>query len=187
MYKFAILSILTITMLTFLGCQDRPEDITQSIEKQHMQTTDGIEPLHPSNKDQNKTRRDISQDAVSYASEFGFYLNQLYAHLEPLNSLFYTERPTEKDTHEAREHVQKAQDWSEYILSLNTPPVFENLFIAHTSTLVELDSLMQSLDDMDLEDEIDFRRARLYYENTIIAVKSMEREYKGVLEEEGIK
>ncbi|MDE5411836.1 hypothetical protein [Alkalihalobacterium chitinilyticum] len=187
MQKLAILIVLTVTMLTFTACQDRPEDITQSIEKQHMRGADGIEPLHPSNKDQNKTRRDVTENAVSYASEFGYYLNQLYAHLEPLNNLFYTENPTETDVHEAREHVQNAQDWSEYILSLDTPPEFVNLYIGHSSTLLELDSLMKSLEDMDLNDEVDFRRARLYYENTIIAVKSMEREYKGVLEEHGIK
>lgn len=187
MHKLALLIVLTVTMSTFIGCQDRPEDITQSIEKQHMRATDGFEPLHPSNKDQNKTRRDVTQSAVSYASEFGFYLTQLYAHLEPLNNLFYTEKPTEKDVRDAREDVRKAQDWSEYIISLDTPPEFENLYTVHSSTLLELDSLMKSLEDMDLNDEVDFRRARLYYENSIIAVKSMEREYKGVLEEQGIK
>ncbi|WP_209122666.1 hypothetical protein [Alkalihalobacillus sp. BA299] len=182
-----IIIILLICMLVAVGCQDRPEDITQSIEKQQMLTTDGIEPIHPSNKDQNKTRRDVSESIVSYAEEFGFYLNQLYTHLENLNELFYIEQPTENDAKKAIEHVRTAQDWSEYILNLNYPKEFENLHKVHISTLIELDSLMTSLENMDVNNDIHFRRARLYYENSIIALKSMEREYRGILEENGIK
>ncbi|WP_078428441.1 hypothetical protein [Alkalihalobacterium alkalinitrilicum] len=187
MNKHFFICVLLISLLTAVGCQDRPEEITQSIEKQQMQTSDGIEPIHPSNKDQNKTRRDVQQTTVSYAEEFGFYLNQLYIHLENLNDLFYTDNPTENDANEAREHVRKAQDWSEYILNLNYPDEFEALRKVHISTLIELESLMTSLENMDVNNDTHFRRARLYYENSIIALKSMEREYKGVLEEYGIK
>lgn len=178
--------ILLCLLLSFTACQqEQGQDIARSIDHLQMEETEGIVPV-PSNKEQNKRRVNTEQATVTYAEHFGYYLDQVYLKLDEMKELFY-ENVSNEELQVAKSKVNQVQQLSDQHITLLKPEQFEGLHLVHISFLVELESLASSLENFDVNNETHLRRARLYYENAVIALKQMEREFKTVLEEQGIK
>ncbi|WP_096200841.1 hypothetical protein [Bacillus sp. FJAT-45350] len=187
--KKTILSIITLSLICILsiGCNgnDQANDIAQSIERQNTEKrTTVIEP--PSVKQQNKQRVNVPQEMEEYADEFGYYLDQFYLAIDEMRTFFFEDRNNQKRVDESLTLIRSINEHADKILHLRTPHEFEGLHEVHMSALIELDSLEDELASIDVNNEKQIQMARTYYENTVISLKQMQREYKEVLEEFGI-
>ncbi|MBU8908049.1 hypothetical protein [Desertibacillus haloalkaliphilus] len=190
-----ILILLCIALLA-VGCaEDNAQNIAQDMKTAYNDRhTSPNEEGHslivpePSNKEQNKFRVHASNDVVTYADEFGFYLDTFYMRMKDLSSIFNDNNVNGQQLEQGRASLQELQQLSDEMLSMEVPSEFEGLHQIHMSALIELDALTMTLSDAvatNNTQEID--ESMIYYENTVIALKQMEREYKIILEELGIK
>lgn len=187
MRKFPIMWLLmTIIMLTGCG-QSRIEDLAKDIDRTNQIEKQEKHTLLPSNKEQNRQKNHVDPQIQSYADEYGYQLDQMYLMLLDMKPLFYSEQVKQEDLNNAKDKVKQIQELSKKMQEMPPSIEFKDLYLTHVPLDIELNSLHLSLEDFDINNEVHFRRARLYYEAVVTTQKLLEAEYLIILEELGIK
>ena len=174
------------TLLVTSCVNNQADDIARSIEDLQFNDHDGL--LHDSNmKEQNKERVRVELNTATYADEFGYYLDKFYVYMRDIRDFFYSTSQTNEDVQKVLQTLDKIETLRDSTLELVLPEEFIGLHHVHMAALIEFDSLKTTIETMETPDHTEMVQARVFYENTIISLKQMEREYKEVLMELGLK
>ncbi|WP_227936277.1 DUF6376 family protein [Alkalihalobacillus deserti] len=172
-------------LLTSCGA-DSEADIANDVEAQQLNTERlGLEP--PNIKGQNQERLPQDERQTKYANEAGFYLAETASLLENMTTLFQQNQANQESLNATISTLDQIRRKSEEFIKLERPEPFDGFHNVHLSTLVELDALRRILEDMkEPIHPLQVTNARVYYENSVMSHKLMEREFLSVTEELGI-
>ncbi|UOE92228.1 hypothetical protein [Alkalihalobacillus sp. LMS39] len=183
-----LLFALVVTFMFLSGCgQDQGSDIVRSMEDEQQQgdPLDFVE--RPSIKEQNRERQPVDGETVSYADQFGYFLTTFYGHITNMKPYFYEDQGDEQLLQNVKNELQAIKKKSDVIYQMPVPEVFQGLHLNHETTRIELNLFQEKMEQQDLPAGDEFEQHRLYYENVVINLKQMEREYNRVIEEVGMK
>ena len=176
-----VLSLILASCGTYSG-----KDIAKSIDKIQTEETQSWIPL-PSNRLVNKENKPENVAVKEYCEQFGYYLKQFNKHIEQMNDFFYAGKKDENTFSIVKQHVQSLHTLSDQMTSIKRPNELLGLDEVNLTTLYEMDLLTSALEEMNLNDERSFQRAKLHYANTVISLSMTEREYLSILTEYGLK
>lgn len=176
-----------LALILLAGCQTYSgKDIAKSIEKISTEETQQYIPL-PSNRRINQEKNRSNEALSTYSNQFGYYLNQFGKQVEEMSDFFYEHKPNEASLKKTKQHLETLTTLSDEISSHKVPKEFSGLSTIHTSMLRELNYLKSSIKEVELDDEQSFQRAKYHFENTVISLGLVEREYLMIHTNYGLK
>lgn len=187
MKKISSYMAISLLLSVLTGCGTYSgKDIAKSIEKISIEETQNYIPL-PSNRRVNEEKKRGNKEVSTYSEQFGYYLKQFNNKVEQMNDFFYAENPTETSLENVKQRVHQIQSLSDEMTSYKVPKELIGLDNVHKSTLLQLNLLAASIEEVNLQDVETYRRAKSHFENTVISLSLTEREYLTILTDYGLK
>lgn len=140
----------------------------------------------PSNKEENHRKRHNNPELISYANDYGQFLEQISRPFNEIDEFLDQNHFSDDELNRIKNHVKKMQQQVEKMNTIEAPKPFKGLQAIHDTVLVELQLLEQSLNHNQLMNEKNRRLARVYFDNIISFHRSMQTEYRTTTSELGI-